>query len=355
MNKNKILIVEDELNIRETLRDILYFYGYEVEMAEDGIVATQIMKVWHPDLILCDIMMPGINGLEFLAYVRSINHFNSVPFIFLTAKKIEDDFRTAMELGSDDYIEKPFKSHELIKTVENKIKRFKALNIKNDNLDMGWSEIVQSILTTPLYALVASIDLVNQDELFKNEHEKNSFIQQLKQSSFKTLKNLENLFYYKKIINNEPIGGDFKCNIQNTVFESIQKFQNIYNLNHKNFDINLSIKDGFDEVIMSRKEVLLIVNEILENSIKHNSTDIKISISGKIFNKFYKLTISDNGNGFAVPNYFSNPFDQNTTITDDNLKLGLFIINSILEFNKGKLEIKSEYTLGTTVELYYPM
>jgi two-component system sensor histidine kinase VicK len=106
---------------------------------------------------------------------------------------------------------------------------------------------------------------------------------------------------------------------------------------------------------MSRKEVLLIVNEILENSIKHNSSDIKISISGKIFNKFYKLTVSDTGNGFVVPNYFSNPFDQNTTITDENLKLGLFIINRILEVNKGKLDIKSEYTIGTTVELYFPM
>jgi two-component system, sensor histidine kinase and response regulator len=355
MSKIKILVVEDEINIRETLRDILYFYGYEVELAEDGLVATQVLKVWQPDLILCDIMMPGINGFEFLEYVRSINHFNSVPFIFLTAKKIEDDFRTAMELGSDDYIVKPFKSHELIKTIENKIKRFKSLNIKNDNLDLGWNEIVQSILTTPLYALVASIDLVNQDDLFKNEDEKNSFIQQLKQSSFKTLKNLENLFYYKKIISNEPISGDFKCNIQNTLYESVQKFQNIYNLNDTNFEINLNTTDGLDEVIMSRKEALLIVNEILENSIKHNSPGIKISISGKISKNFYKLTIVDNGKGFAVPNFFTNPFNQNTTITDDNLKLGLFIINSILEVNKGKLDIKSEYTIGTTVELYFPM
>lgn len=353
MNKNKILIVEDEISIRETLRDILFFYGYEVKLAEDGLKAKMILKNWIPDLILCDIMMPNMDGMELLEYVRGNSKYNNVPYIFLTAKKIEDDFRTAMNSGSDDYIVKPFKSSELIKAIENKIKRFKALNIKKEELDFGLNEVVQNILTSPLYALIPSIDLINDDEIFTNKDEKNKFVSLLKQSSFKTLKNLENLFYYKKIINKETIGNDTNCNIQNTILESVQRIRSIFKLNDDQILIDLLFEDESESVSMSRKEVLLVLSEILENSIIHNDS-VNIVIKGRVFNKFFKINISDDGKGYNVPETIPNPFNQDTTIEDENLRLGLFISNSLIEYNKGKMDIYSELEKGTNVEIYFP-
>ena len=122
--KTKILLVEDEQQLRETLTELLLINNYEVMSAEDGVKATQILDFWQPNIIVSDIMMPNCNGYEFYNIVRENPKFNYIPFIFLTAKKAEEELNYANKLGIDAFISKPFKTKELISIIEALITRY---------------------------------------------------------------------------------------------------------------------------------------------------------------------------------------------------------------------------------------
>ncbi len=126
----KILVIEDNFEVRNNLKDILELSDFEVETAENGIEGVAKAKEIHPDLILCDVMMPELDGFGVLKILGQNTNTAIIPFIFLTAKAEKQDFRRGMELGADDYIVKPFKSTELLETINRRIKkndRIKAL------------------------------------------------------------------------------------------------------------------------------------------------------------------------------------------------------------------------------------
>lgn len=117
----KILLIEDDKNIRENTADILELSNYKVETAENGKIGVEKGKQLHPDLILCDIMMPVMDGYEVLEALSKDHTMASIPFIFLTAKSERSDFRKGMTLGADDYLTKPFDERELLAAIERRL------------------------------------------------------------------------------------------------------------------------------------------------------------------------------------------------------------------------------------------
>lgn len=122
--KKRILVIEDNLEIRENLAEILELDGYEVMTADDGFDGASKAQKMLPDLILCDIMMPNLDGYGVLHILSRNPETLPIPFIFLTAKAEKADVRRGMSLGADDYIVKPFDETDLLTTVENKLKKF---------------------------------------------------------------------------------------------------------------------------------------------------------------------------------------------------------------------------------------
>ncbi len=114
----KVLIIEDEQNIRETLSDLLDLCGYSTILAKDGEEGVQKATCDHPDLVLCDVNMPGMDGYQVLTELKKSRDLALVPFIFLTAKSSMEDLRTGMELGADDYLTKPFTYETLHRTIQ---------------------------------------------------------------------------------------------------------------------------------------------------------------------------------------------------------------------------------------------
>lgn len=123
----KILLVEDNSEIRENMAEILDLAGYEVHTAENGRdgVAAAIRE--KPDMILCDIMMPVLDGYGVLHMIQKNSELQGVPFIFLTAKSERNEIRKGMEMGADDYITKPFDSTELLNAIEVRLKKAEQL------------------------------------------------------------------------------------------------------------------------------------------------------------------------------------------------------------------------------------
>ncbi|HEY9612052.1 putative bifunctional diguanylate cyclase/phosphodiesterase [Allocoleopsis sp.] len=123
----KILIIEDEEFVRENILELLDVEGFEVIGAENGQIGVDLAKAMIPDLILCDVMMPGLDGYGVLTALRQDSLTASIPFIFLTAKAAKADFRQGMELGADDYITKPFTRAELLGAIASRLKKQAAL------------------------------------------------------------------------------------------------------------------------------------------------------------------------------------------------------------------------------------
>ena len=127
---SKILVIEDDTEVRENLEEILQLEGYETIGAENGIEGLELAQTHLPDLIICDVMMPGLDGYQVLAALKENPDTATIPLIFLTAKVERQDIRQGMNLGADDYITKPFIPEELRTTLKSRFKKQEAVKQK---------------------------------------------------------------------------------------------------------------------------------------------------------------------------------------------------------------------------------
>ena len=124
----KILVIEDEPAVRESITDMLVAEDFQVLGAENGQLGVQLAQKEMPSLIICDIMMPLLNGYQVLAKLRKNPNTAIIPLIFLTAKVSQDDWRQGMELGADDYLIKPFTIDNLLKAVSTQLAKKNAIS-----------------------------------------------------------------------------------------------------------------------------------------------------------------------------------------------------------------------------------
>jgi len=123
----RILIIEDSVDIRENTAELLELSGFTVETASDGLEGVRIARTWNPDVVICDIMMPNLDGFGVLQVFSSQPELATIPFIFLTAKTDRADMRKGMEMGADDYLTKPFQEVELLRAIEARLKKVKTI------------------------------------------------------------------------------------------------------------------------------------------------------------------------------------------------------------------------------------
>lgn len=144
MAEKKILIVDDEDHIRELLKFNLEKNGYIVYMANDGLNGLKLAREKQVDLILLDLMLPGMDGFEVCKEIRRDNIISNVPIIMLTAKSEEIDKILGLELGADDYITKPFSIRELSARIKALLRRS---NVKYDNEILRFGNITLNLQT----------------------------------------------------------------------------------------------------------------------------------------------------------------------------------------------------------------
>src|SRR5688572_7986088 len=129
----KILLIEDNLGIRENTSEILSLAGYDVSTAENGKTGVDLAQRIKPDLIICDIMMPELDGYGVLHILNKNAETSGIPFIFLTAKTEKTDIRKGMTLGADDYLTKPFDDTDLLNAIETRLRKHQLRSKQYDN------------------------------------------------------------------------------------------------------------------------------------------------------------------------------------------------------------------------------
>lgn len=138
----KILLIEDNKDVRENTAEILTLAQYNVITAKNGKEGVELVQSEKPDLIICDIMMPVLDGHGVLHMLSKNEETLSIPFIFLTAKAERNDFRKGMEMGADDYLTKPFDDVELLNAIESRLKKNDILRKEFAKNFAGFSEFM---------------------------------------------------------------------------------------------------------------------------------------------------------------------------------------------------------------------
>ena len=145
-----VLVIDVNNELRENTAEILELAGYKTVTAENGKRGVEVATKEKPDVIVCDIMMPELDGYGVLHLLRKNPDTQYIPFIFLTAKTERSDFRKGMEMGADDYVTKPFEDIELLNAIEVRLKKAEVLKNNYASTPQGISQFVRDVKDTGL-------------------------------------------------------------------------------------------------------------------------------------------------------------------------------------------------------------
>ncbi|HUR45895.1 MAG TPA: response regulator transcription factor [Candidatus Saccharimonadales bacterium] len=145
----KILVIEDEPEMRRNITALLRYKDYQPMAAENGGVGLEMARREKPDLILCDVTMPELDGYGVLRELRADAKLALIPFIFLTAKGEKDDLRSGMNLGADDYLTKPVGNNDLVHAIEARLSRYQQQSSREFKPDFSTSQPLLKLGLTP--------------------------------------------------------------------------------------------------------------------------------------------------------------------------------------------------------------
>ncbi len=125
---SRILVIEDDEQVRLPLVDLLEINGFEVEAVDNGRDGIERAREWGPDLVISDIMMPGIDGYSVLEALQGEERTAVIPFLFLSAKTASGDIRDGLRIGADDYLTKPYEARELLAAIRIRLEKFQRIS-----------------------------------------------------------------------------------------------------------------------------------------------------------------------------------------------------------------------------------
>ncbi|THU30726.1 response regulator [Niastella caeni] len=186
-----ILVIDDNPNIRDNTAEILELAGYKTFTAENGRQGVELAIKEKPAVIVCDIMMPELDGYGVLHLLRKNTDTQNIPFIFLTAKTERTDFRKGMEMGADDYITKPFDDVELLNAIETRLKKAEILDQKYASSPQGVSQFIKDIKDSGLLTNLADkfeMDVHRKKQTLYQEGKRPKYLYYLSKGKVKGIK-----------------------------------------------------------------------------------------------------------------------------------------------------------------------
>lgn len=327
----KILIVDDRLENLTLFKDILRPYNYDLSVATNGVTALKIVKDFHPELILLDVVMPQMSGYDVLKELKSNKSTREIPVIFLTAKDTTEEIVKGFEAGAVDYIAKPFHPRELIARIHTHLQKASLLASLKRLMEHSFHE-----LYTPLSIISSAMQI---QEL---EYEKTDYTQ-MTLAACKTLQNIyDDLYYSMSYSNNEKERTIF--DLSALLVERINYFSLVAHSRSLTFQTDL-VQSIF--VQLNQKEMERVFDNLISNALKYTTENQTITIStqeksenwifsicnpvdkeidvSKIFHKYYRHDEEIFGLGLGL-DLVQSICKQNNIKIDAHLNNGLFCI-----------------------------
>ena len=359
----RILVIEDELNIRQNIAELLTLHNFDVQTAANGREGISQAMLGLPDLILCDIMMPEVDGFKVLKTIRNTRALANVPFIFLTAMASLDDLRLGMNAGADDYLTKPFTLNSLLQAITSRLQRDA---LRKAELQARVNEYRQPIeriaiheYNTPLSAIIGFSELMVNHHLDFDTEENVSILNMIKVCALRLKRVLDNsrlIDTLQSLLPNSNLY-TFYTTGQTWLTAEVMNKQLQTVLYRQDLKIESQINMIAAQVSLSEENLLLIIDELLDNAIKFTEEAQPIQIQGTIDGTSYCLAITNHGREFKAEDIARvGPYMQfdRAMYEQQGLGLGLAITNKTLELNNGKSLITS-IDGTTTVSIWLPL
>ena len=361
-DKRTILVIEDEHSLRQDIIEMLAFEGFTVIEAENGAVGVAEARQHQPDLIICDIMMPELNGFQVLEELRKEPHTQTIPFIFLTASTNKQDRRRGMDIGADDFLTKPFNVDDLLNTIRVRLAKHDEI-MRRGRAEVS-SAIILSMpheLRTPLTVILGFADIINADRHYLAADRIGEMSSHIHKAALRLYHLVENylIFAQIEIAENDPEfieslhnGIEFECGplAENLAVERAAIYE-------RPDDLRLDIAAG---VAIEMREDLMqkIIEELTDNAFKFSSPGSPVSVALRRDSDTLVLDVSDQGRGMT-PAQISRidahmQFDRKL-YEQQGSGLGLIIATRIAELHNGTLTIRSEPGQFTVVTVCLPL
>jgi len=355
---NSILLVDDQA---ENLKPIVYYlerYNYKINISMTGEDALEILKFFTPDIILLDVLMPGIDGFETCRRIKAKPEWRDIPVLFMTAVTDTPNKIKGFEAGCQDYITKPIQYEELLARVRTHIKvrqmqkeilkfeKLQSLGILAGGIAHDFNNILSIIL--------GNIQLLKEE--VDNEH--------LIQSTEKAVMRAANLS--KSLITFSKGGKPFKQigNIVNVIEESLK-----FVLDTSNSSYEINVDDDIYDIHFDYHQIRQVFNQIILNADQAMSHNGNIIVKIKNYNcqesksfflkegQYIHISISDTGYGIKhedIERIFDPYFSTQKRGAQKGMGLGLAIAHSIVSQHKGVIDVKSVPGKGSTFHIYLP-
>ena len=361
----KILVIEDEHLLRREILTVLGFEGFESVGAEDGVVGVQMAREHRPDLIICDVMMPRLDGYGVLSELRSDPVTAVIPFVFLTAKADKTDLRAGMDLGADDYLTKPFTHDELLAAINARLgKRAILEEATEQKLEDLREQILLSLpheLRTPLMAILGYSELLLDGGESLGPDSVAQIGQTLYKAGVRLYHLIENYLAYIqiKLARQSPAQMEVlrsgltkhpRSGIENWAMLGAQHAD-------RTADLHLDVVD-VPIVPIYHQYLKKIVEELVDNAFKFSTAGTPVEVAATVEDECYVARVSDQGRGMTpeqieeIAAYAQ--FDRKIQ-EQQGLGLGLVIAKQLAELHNGQLIIDSAPRQGTTVRFVLPL
>lgn len=360
----KILVIDDAEFILESTSTLLRFEGYDIITASDGLSGIEAAGNYRPDLILCDISMPGMDGYGVLEKIRSIPETVTTPFIFLTAFTDKANMRAGMEKGADDYLIKPFTREELIAAIDAQWKKShfieKQVQEKVDEVGRSITYALPHEFRTVLNQIVGSAKYLNNNAQIIEKEEITELSQDIISSAQRLMKITENYLLYIRIESfitskekrsqlrtfrtDEPVAMLF--DIASNVAARFERLEDL--------DMLGSINNIYIEV--STESFHKVVEELLDNAFKFSDPGNKVMLNVWQSGQLLYISIEDQGRGMSkdhLQNVGAYVQFERQVYEQQGVGLGLSIAKKLVELHDGAFEIRSEIGVGTIVNVSF--
>ncbi len=296
-NMAKILVIEDDELVRENILELLDAEDFVAVGAENGSAGVLLAQAENPDLIICDVMMPELDGFGVLQELRSHEATATIPFIFLTAKADQIDRRQGRELGADDYLTKPFTRAEILKAITTRLEK-KAIvqeqaEQKLDQLRRRIAMALPEELREPITRIIGFSHLLEMEEIPPEEIR--DVAQKIGNSAASLCRLMENFWLYAELeaeATNPQALLSWHNNHTRNAHELISSIATaIAAAANRASDLQLDLRPA--HVKMSKLKLTKLVTELVDNAFKFSPPNTTVTITLTIIGASFELQITD--------------------------------------------------------------
>ncbi len=362
MESPLILVVDDDSVTRSLLGDILEHEGYRTLLVEDGEQALEVLRGNTPDLIISDVLMPGLSGQDLFRQVQGDPRLQSVPFIFLTALDDGDARIDVQELGPDDYISKPVRPRHLLATVRGKLRRKQqrdeAAVRERDAMRERIRWTLSHELRTPLTIIQGISELLLNERANRSAEEDQDLLQSLRTQSFQLGSMIENFLLVSRIDagleeerwKREAALLPLREILDEAVFPWWEKAR------QRGVEFLVELPPDLPVVRAYRVHLLEVFRQLLDNAFKFSDPkNPRVKLSVSVGAESVSIYLSDNGGGISEAQQgllFQKLSQVDREINEQQGSgLGLYITKRLLDLNQGAISLTSEVGRGTEIEV----